>query len=288
MQAIANWLVARPQNAVLGLVITLFLPAPQLTSGAILALLILAQGVRFAVIEALVATGVLLVASLLLGGSLESVIGLTAGTFLPVMLLTGLLVTMRSLTLTLQVSVIVAIAALLMFQIAVPDPAAFWQPYLDEMAKIIRENGLQLDTQLVTAEVMTVSAVLVFWMLYTAAVIFGYALYQGLAKETVNYGQFRDLNFGRVIALALALAALLAFVIDAAWLQNVTFIVFVMFMMQGLAIVHWLRGEGILPLIAVVSMYILLPFLQVLLVMVLSLIGFTDVWVDFRRRLKKT
>ena len=288
MQAIANWLVARPQNAVLGLVVTLLLPAPQLTSGAILALLVLAQGARFAAIEAIVATGVLVVTSLIMGGSLASVIGLTAGTYVPVMLLAVLLVTMRSLTLALQMSVIVAVAALLIFQLAVPDPVAFWQPYLDQMALVIQENGLQLDTQLLTAEVMTVSAVLVFWMLNSVALLFGYGLYQSLARETSNYGRFSDLSFGRVIAVVLVLAGLLTMVIDAAWIQNIAFILFVIFMMQGLAIMHWLRGEGMLPAIALVSLYVLLPFLQILLVMALALVGFTDVWFDFRRRLKKT
>jgi hypothetical protein len=80
---------------------------------------------------------------------------------------------------------------------------------------------------------------------------------------------------------------LLTLVIDAPWLSGVAFIVFVMFMMQGLAIVHWLHGEGILPIVAVVAVYLLMPFLQVLLVMVLAVIGYTDAWIGFRRRFKK-
>ena len=287
MHAIAKWLVARPHNAVLGLAVTLLLPAPQITSGAIMALLVLAQGTRLAVIEAFVAAAILAVTSLILGGTLTSVIVLMAGTWVPVMLLALLLVTMRSLTLTLQVSVIVAVATMLLFQVAVPDPAAFWQPYLNVMEAVIRENGLQLDTSMLTAEVMTISAVLVFWMLYTAALLIGYWLYRGLPRETVDFGRFRDLNFGRVIAFTLALVSLLAFVIDVAWLSNVAFIVFVMFMMQGLAIVHWLHGEGVLPVIAVVSVYLLMPFLQVLLVIVLAMIGYTDAWIGFRHRFKK-
>jgi hypothetical protein len=287
VQALAKWLLARPHNAVLALALTLILPAPQLTSGAVMVLLVLAQGSRFAVIEASVAAALLVVMSLLLGGSLASVIGLTAGTWVPALLLAISLVTMRSLTLTLQVSVIVAVAALLLFQVAVPDPAAFWQPYLDVMVAVVRENGLELDTELLTAEVMTISAVLVFWMLFTGALLLGYGLYRRLPVETVNYGRFRDLNFGRVIAFTMALVSLLAFVIGVTWLQNVAFIVFVMFMMQGLAIVHWLRSEGMLPNVAVVAVYVLLPFLQVLLVMVLALIGYTDAWFGFRRRLKK-
>ncbi len=287
VKTIAKWLVARPHNAVLGLAVTLLLPAPQLTSGAIMVLLVLAQGTRLAVLEAFVAAAILAVTSLILGGTLTSVMILMAGTWVPVMLLALLLVTMRSLTLTLQVSVIVAVAAMLLFQVAVPDPAAFWQPYLDLMDAVIKENGLQLDTELLSAEVMTISATLVFWMLYTAALLIGYWLYRGLPQETVDFGRFRELNFGRVIAFTTAIFSLLALVIGAAWLSNVAFIVFVMFMMQGLALVHWLHGEGILPVFAVVSVYLLMPFLQVLLVIVLAMIGYTDAWIGFRRRLKK-
>jgi hypothetical protein len=287
VHAIAKWLVARPHNAVLGLVVTLLLPAPQLVSGAIMVLLVLAQGTRFAVIGAFVATAILAVTTLILGGTLASVVVLVAGTWVPAMLLALLLVTMRSLTLTLQVSVIAAVAALLLFQVAVPDPTAFWQPYLDIVGVAIKEAGLQLDTELLTAEVMTVSAVLVFWMLYTGALLIGYWLYRGLPWASVDFGRFSDLNFGRVIALTMAVVSVLALVIGAAWLSNVAFIVFVMFMMQGLALVHWLYGEGKLPIIAVVSVYLLMPFLQVLLVIVLAMIGYTDAWIGIRRRLKK-
>lgn len=288
MQAIAKWLLARPYNAVLALAVTMLLPAPQVTSGAIMALLILAKGNRSAVIGALIATAILGATTLIVGGTLTSVLILVAGTWVPALLLTNVLVATRSLTLCLQVSVIAAIAAMLIFQIAVPDPVAFWQPYLDAMTKLVNENGLQLDTALLTAEVMTVSAVLVYWMLFTVAVLTGYWAYRQQPHETSNFGRFRDMNFGRVIAFTMALASLLAFVIGAAWLQNIAFIMFAMFMMQGLAIMHWLRGAGYLPGFALVSVYVLLPFLQVLLVMVLALIGYSDAWFGFRRRFTKT
>ena len=287
MQALAKWLLARPNNAVLGLIVTLLLPAPQLTSGAILALLILAQGKRLAVLEASAAAAILAAVNLAFGGSFESVVMLVVGTWVPVALLVVLLAMGRSLTLATQVAVVVAVAAMLIFQVAVSDQDIFWKPYLDLMVAVVEENGLQLDMSVLTGEVMTITAVLVYWILYTVAMFTGYWLYRKLPFETSNFGRFRDLNFGRVIAIATALASSLAFVIGAPWLQNIAFILFVMFMMQGLAIVHWLRGERILPMVALVAVYILLPFLQVLLVMVLALIGYTDAWFGFRRRFTK-
>ncbi len=287
MQALASWLVLRPQNAVLGLAVTLLLPAPQLTSGVIMVLLVLAQGTRLAVIEALIAAAVLLTVSLLFGVSIVSMTALIVGTWVPVLLLAMLLLVARSLTLTMQVSVIVTVVALLGFYVVVDDPAAFWQPYVLQMTELARQNNLQLNTELFSAEVMTISAALAFWMLYIIGLLLGYALYRRLPRETGEFGRFRDLNFGRVIALTLALASVLAFLVDVASLQNVAFVLFVMFWVQGLAIVHWLHGQGMLPLAALIAVYALLPFLQVLLMTALAVFGYTDAWFEFRRRMKR-
>jgi len=287
VQAFASWLVARPQNAVLGLAVTLLLPAPQLTSGVIMVLLVLAQGSKLAVIEACIAASVLLTVSLIFGVAIPSIVTLMAGTWVPVLVLAVLLLGSRSLTLTVQVAVIIAAMAMLVFYAVVADPIAFWQPYMDTMAEIVRQNNLQLNLELLTAEVMTVSAALAFWMLYTVGLLLGYALYKRLPIETGEFGRFRDLNLGRVIAVAMALTSLLAFVVDATWLQNLAFMLFVVFWIQGLAIVHWMHAEGTLPLAAVIAVYALLPFLQVLLMTVLAVLGYTDAWFGFRRRMKK-
>ncbi len=287
MQRLAVWLVARPQNAVMGLAVTLLLPAPQLTSGVIMVLLVLAQGTRQAVIEALVAAAALLTVSLIFGVSMVSLVTLMAGTWVPVLLLAVMLVKSRSLTLTMQATVIAAVVGLTGFYVVVADPVAFWEPYLTTMSEIARQSGLDLNQELLNAEVMTVSATLAFWMLYVAGLLLGYGLYKKLPIEAGEFGRFRDLNFGRVIAFTMALLSLLALVVDGAWLQNVAFVVFAMFWLQGLAIVHWLHAEEILPLGAVVAVYVLLPLLQVLVFTALAIIGYTDAWFGFRRRIKK-
>jgi len=285
--ALATWLVARPQNAILALAVTLLLPAPQLTSGVVMVLLVLAQGTRQAVIEALVAGAAVLTASLLFGASMASAVMLIAGTWVPVVLLAVVLLSTRSLTLTVQVSVIVAVAAMIGFYVVIADPVAFWQPYLDLMAEVARQSGLALNEELLNAEVMTVSATLAFWMLYVAGLLFGYGLYKKLPIETSDYGWFRDLSFGRVIAFTMALVSLLAVVVGATWLQNVAFVMFVTFWIQGLALVHFMHAEKLIPPGAVVAVYVLVPLLQVLMITALAVVGYMDAWFGFRRRMKK-
>lgn len=287
MQAIANWLLARPYNAVLGLAIALLLPGSQTTSGAIIVLLVLARGFRPVLRNAVLVAAILAVTTLILGGTASSVAVMVAGNFVPAFLLAKLLMVTRSLTLSMQVSLIVAIAVMLVFQLAVPNEAAFWQPYLDRMVAVFSELGVQMDTTPLTANVITLSVILSNLLLFCAGMLIGYWWYRQQPGETANFGRFRDMTYGRVIAFTMGLAFLLAFATNATWLQNIAFIMFVMFMMQGLAIVHWLHTAEILPGFAVVSVYVLLPILHVVPVTMLALLGYTDAWIEFRRRMTK-
>ncbi len=48
-----------------------------------------------------------------------------------------------------------------------------------------------------------------------------------------------------------------------------------------------MHAEGMLPVAALVAVYCLLPFLQILLMALLAVLGYTDAWFDIRRRMKK-
>lgn len=289
MQAMAKWLLARPHNAVLGLTITALLPAPQLSSGAIMVLLVLAQGARIAVIEASVAAAVLAAVFLFLGDSLASAMVLTAGTWIPVVLLAIMLATTRSLTLVLQVSVIVVVIAMLGFYSVVEDPVAFWQPLLTEMLETAERTGWPLNEQMLTADVAAVSAALGFWMIYVGGFLLGHMAYKKLPGETGEFGRLRDLNFGRVIAFTMALTSLLVMLINVTWLQNIAFVMFVMFALQGLAIGHWLVANKVVPFGTLLAVYVMmfLPLLQEIVIVVLAVGGYTDAWFGFRHRFKK-
>jgi hypothetical protein len=108
-------------------------------------------------------------------------------------------------------------------------------------------------------------------------------LYRQQPDVNHPYGRFRSLNFGRVIALATALASVGAYLSGALWLQNIAFIMFAMFWLQGLAIVHWSHGQGFMPVFGVIAVYVLMPFLNVILLMGLAVTGYIDAWFGFRR-----
>lgn len=296
VQPIARWLVSRPQNGVLGLAATyiLFLPLAGIVSGAVIVLLALRLGVQRTVLLALVAAALLALLALLTGGSALQTALAALLNWMPAVVLATLLGSWRSLTLTLQVSVIVASVALLGFYVALGDPAVYWSGWLaDEAAPLFSDMGLDeqaatlLENRDAIAQQMTVLFVFAIWSLYTFGLLLGYALYDALQERKSVFGRFCDLNFGRVLALIMAITSVVAVVVGVAWLRNFAFLVFVVFWIQGLAILHWLHAEKRLPAVFLFVVYALVPLLSALPVISLAVVGYTDAWFDFRSRSTK-
>ena len=297
MQPIAAWLISRPQNAILGLAATyvLFLPLAGIFSGAVMVLLVLHHGVRRAMMYALLAAAVLALMALLSGASAPQMAFAALMSWLPAYVLAALLGNWRSLTLTLQVSVIAASVGLLGFYAVLGDPSVFWSSWLaDEAAMLFREMGLHeqaaalVENQAAIAQQMTVLFVFTIWSLYAFGLLLGYALYSASLEQKSVFGRFCDLNFGRVLALIMAVASVAAVLSGAVWLRNFAFLVFVVFWIQGLAILHWLHAEKRLPAVLLVVVYALIPLLSALPVLSFAVVGYTDAWFGYRTRSART
>lgn len=290
MQPIAAWLVARPQNGVLGLAGTLLLPLAPIVSGLVMVLLVFRHGLRTALLQGVIAAAVLSTVSLIMSASVVQILLNVTSTWLPGMLLAALMRSQRSLTLMLQVSVIVAIVVTLAFFVVLGDPAVYWNGVVTALTKLFEENGLQEQASLLASRrdvivpQMTMIFVFLSWSLYVLVVLLGYALFQCLPEQTAVYGRFCDLNFGRVLALIMAVTSLLAVLTQAAWLQNVAFVMFATFWIQGLAVLHWLRTQKRMPVFVLIATYALLPILNVLLVAAFAVVGYTDAWFNYRTR----
>lgn len=290
MRPIAAWLVARPQNAVLGLAVALLLPFAQVFGGAVMVLLALELGLRRATITALVTTGLLTLIALVVGPSASQMLANVLITLVPALLLAGLMLRWKSLTLTLQVSAIAAMCATLAFYLVLGDPAPYWEEILGFVAEVFRDAGLTQQADLLAQEKsriapqMTMLVVVTSWSMYVLVLLLGYAVFQLLPGRSGAFGRFSDLNFGRVLALVMALASVTAVLIGSVWLQNFAFVTFAVFWIQGLSIVHWLHAQKRLPVVLLFAVYALLPLLNALMVMALAVVGYMDAWFDFRTR----
>jgi uncharacterized protein YybS (DUF2232 family) len=73
----------------------------------------------------------------------------------------------------------------------------------------------------------------------------------------------------------------------AIWVQNVAFVLFVIFWLEGLALLHWLRRAGRLPTLVLAAVYVLTVLLGPVLVTAVGVIGYTDAWFNYRPRIDK-
>lgn len=293
MQPVASWLVARPQNAVLGLAATLLLPFAQVISGSVIVLLTLQQGLRTAFLESTAALAILAVMSLVVGAPLAQLLVNALVTWLPLMLLAAVMVRSRSLTLALQIAAIAAIAVTLGFHIVLDNPTDFWSDVLTRLSAFFAEIGLREQAELLAtqkallAPQMTMVVVSASWSIVVLVLALGYSLFRALPGKSASFGRFCDLNFGRVLALTMAVTSVAAVLAGVTWLQNIAFVAFVIFWVQGLAIVHWLHVESRLHVVAVIGLYALIFILNALVVIGLAVVGYTDAWFDFRSRKKR-
>lgn len=290
MRVVAAWLIARPQNAVIGLAATLLLPFAHVVSGTVMALLVLGQGAAPAAFQGMLAIAILSASSLIIGAPVAQVLGNGAVIWAPAMLLAVLVRRWRSLTLTLQVWAILGMLATLGFFALVGDPVVFWVDALAGLADQLRNAGFVeyadflYEARQEYAPLMTMIAVISVWSLYAIVLLLGYAAYGALPGKSGEFGRFRELDFGRVLATIMAAATLASLVTDAGWMRSLAFVSFAVFWLQGLALAHWLHRAGRLPLPALVLVYASMPVLTGLWFMGLALAGYVDAWFRWRFR----
>lgn len=292
MPAVAAWLVARPYNAILALAITMLAPGLATLSGAILLFLVIRQDLRSAVLAAAVATALILIVDLLVGASpVQRLIGLVSF-WLPIVALAQVLRRTRSLTLTLQLAVVVVMLGCIAFFVITSDPAVFWSDFI-EATPVLQEFRLVEWKQAIQASdaqfagLMTALFAIGYWFGLVIVVLLGYWLVQQAPEKSGVFGRFCDLNFGRVIALLLAVTSVVGFVLSAVWIQSIAMLLFAVFWLQGAAIVHWLHASGIVPLFVVFAAYILTIALAEFVIPALAILGYTDAWFRFRHRAPK-
>lgn len=291
VQPIAAWLVARPQNSVLGLVAALVLPPTPVLGAAVMTLLLLKENnLLRAALYALIAAALLTVLNTALGGSPTGVIQLAALTWLPAGALGLLLRRTRSLTFTIQIAAIAVLAMSLVYFLSVGDKVVLGSGTVDQIIATLNEAGLTEQAAIIAAD-RTVAAmhvaslmVLAFWSLFVLAMVAGTALFRSLGEVSAQYGRFSRLNLGRVLAAIVVVLCIAALATSVPWVQSLAVIAFLIFWVQGLSILHWLQQNGRLPVAVLILAYVLLPFLNLLLALSLALVGYIDAWFDFRRR----
>ena len=272
--------------------ISMLMPFSMILSGATLTVLILKASILKALFQCIVAMVFLIILGFFLNFGIVDIATNSFLYWLPVIFITLIYKKNSSFTLTVQLLSIISIIFLIYFFIVVGQPDTFWSEILNNLSTILTDSGLrdealliQNQMNLIIEQISSIIAVMI-WSSYVFILAFGLNIYNSDESTSNSLDSFSDLNLGKFIAVLAALCSLSLFFADIYWLKNLTYMLLLFFWLQGLAVIHWFRNKRIIPRFLLVIIYVLLPVFNVLIVMLLAVVGYTDAWFNFRSRIK--
>lgn len=269
-------------------ILSLFIPLVSILSGAIVALIILTQGLLPGTRAILVSIVGITAVSYLLTQS--PALGITIGLvqWLPMMILAEVLRRTCSLSFTMVAGMVLALLAVIVQFSLWPDSERVWLQFLQQLLQGTEQPGLDMEKFQSSLENMVHWMVLmliaVMYGTFVATLLAARWFQARLAKSEGYRDEFYSIRLGKTVAGLSLLVAVAGFVIDQDWLMAMIIVMLTTFLYQGLAVVHsWSRvNRKTSWLVLLYVMMVIFP--QV--VAVTALLGVVDNWMDFRRKLK--
>ncbi len=295
MRAIASFVMRGPAQAALvaclGSLSYLVLPPGLIIGGAAVALVTLRQGTR---------PGALVVAAALAGAAALSAVLL--GTIGPALFMAplfwlplwALALTLRatlSLPLTLMLGALMGWAAVLAQYLLLGDAVAWWGEVLRQvLGPLLQGAGIEAGAPLEGA--LAILAPMMPGLTAAnglAMIIFSLLLGRWWQALLYNPGGFREefhtLRLGRPAAAVAAAVLALGVATGAPVLVNLATVVALVYVFQGLAVVHGSVALAGLSRAWIIALYVLAFLALVQVVLLLCVLGVVDAWVDLRARL---
>jgi hypothetical protein len=184
------------------------------------------------------------------------------------------------------------LAILIGLKVGLTDPAAYWAELMEPVRQGLIEGGILTDAEsraliLEVARWMTGAFAATFYFQALLALFLG-RWWQSLLYNPGGFGaEFRDLRLGKGLGvLGLALMAFILIKGENQWAADLLILITPLFLLQGLALIHWLvkalqanRGW----LIGLYALFLLaLPHAQVLT----AGLGLADIWVNVRAKVR--
>ncbi|MDJ0928958.1 MAG: hypothetical protein QNJ73_15075 [Gammaproteobacteria bacterium] len=288
MNSFGGWLAERRFPRILLIAGTFPLGLLGVVSPAAVVMTAIVRGWRTALEDTGMALVVLAGVVVAAGGSLQVLLlsgALTWGSALALGTATG---HFASLTLPVQLLVLVGAAGVVVFGAVVGDVVAFWEPILQTFASQLGELGLDVADPAVLAPLAPMMTGLAAISIISGSVI---ALLLGSwwaagANGPGFAAMFLRLRMGLVLGIATAIAGIAA-LFNVGWMANSLLLVLgTGFALQGIAVLHWQARARSWPwpLLAVVYLPLVLgPIMISFALLMFASIGFVDNWYGLRR-----
>ena len=299
MQALARYMMRGRVQAIgsivsLALLSLLVSPLAIFTTAGV-ALVTLVHGYREGLKSLIVATVILTVFT---GVALnQPAIGMELALkfWLPVWFLASIVIIKSSMSLAIVVAATLSCLLVLGFYIF-SDPAAHWYEVINkQLLPMLKEAGMKIQEGpeaeklwQFMSKIMTGSALALFLALQTMSLLLA-RWWQALLYNPGGFTQeFRQLRFGMVTANIALATTIFAFTTVNEMVLNLFFIMIVLMMFQGLAVIHNLVAKCKLSPSLLIGVYVIMLFtLQhgAIGLLLVALIGLLDNWLNLRFRL---
>ena len=273
--------------------LSLILPPLSYLSAATVSLVTLRKGTREGALilaAASIAVGLLLFIST---GQPWFALSMALGLWLPVWLLSVVLRATVSLALVFQAATVTGALLVIGLHLFLTDPVATWQQALEAFFGTllqqagVPEPGAKLQ---VLARIMTGVAAATMVISYLVSVLIARWWLAALYNPGGFRQEYHQLRLGTTMAIA-SLGVLIG-----AWLmpggvgsalRDLGTVVLVVYLFQGLAVVHGIAGLLRANIAWLVGVYFLMLFALPQLTILLAVMGLVDTWVDVRARLAR-
>jgi len=212
--------------------------------------------------------------------------------WLPAWLVAMILRQTVSLAFSLQILTAMSLLAIVLIYALAPNFGEFWREPLDHMVVQLAEQSNEFSLQELR---QTEDWVIEFLPgLFASSLMFGtmLSLFIGRWWQAVFYNpggfaeEFQSLNLGKISALIALAIMLMAMVIDNVFAFALVTVVFVLYLIQGLSLLHAVVKVRQVSASWLFAFYLVMFFIPHL-VLLLVFAGITDPWLNIRQRLVK-
>jgi hypothetical protein len=268
--------------------LSLMMPPVSVVSSATVARVTLRRGAY----EGLYVLGCSSLAAALLGflalGNFQFALLYVMVLWLPVWLISIILREGQHLSLAVEIAVLIGIVCVIGFYLYAPDPVALWKAVLSQM----------IPADVPVADIQRTIDILVHYMTGVIAagsvfgLLFGLFLGRWWQANLYNPGGFRQeflslstkprISIGAIVVLIIAVTSPVG-ISEIAW--NVCILLFVLFTVIGVAVLHYAFSMMKLGRYMVPMFYITL-FLIPHAMLIVGLVGLSDPWLNLRKKIE--
>ncbi len=294
MNFLATYIMRNRTSAVLvavaSAVLSLLLPPLSYLSGAVAGLVTLRHGGREGLIVLGIA-GLLIALPALFSGSSGLVVIFGAVVWMPVWVLAVVLRQTVSLPATIIVAASFGVISVAVIHGVLVDPTEWWRGKLEMLRPILTEAGWKpadVEANLTTlASAMT--AMLAAAVMMTPLIsLFIARWWQALLYNPGGWRkEFQQLRLPATLVWVAVVIVIIAWFTGGsvqAFAADLLIVVLLLYLLQGLSVIHNLvncRGLSVAWLVGLYALLLILPQA----VMLVAGLGFTDTWLDYRSRL---